>query len=255
MHLNLVLSHFLSSSHLILPLQCWINFKGRWSQKSLTLALLMDSQQPCTARAVTCTVTQIYHGAEGKGVFVYLLLCWVHCRDICRDYCIEEVLFTSSCNCLPPPVGACCNAVCPALLRELKGRIFRVCLGEGMADKWPETCITWGNDQFSAARNHILLPHSLLPELPVLVFRGSHLWDLRQSQKNEKTLFFFLRVASLLLPIIKKAGQSTNETHLNNVHPQVLPQSVFILWPAKIREVGVRYHQNKMIHCREKIIL
>lgn len=45
-HLNLVLSHFLSSSHLILPLQCWINFKGRWSQKSLTLALLMDSHHP-----------------------------------------------------------------------------------------------------------------------------------------------------------------------------------------------------------------
>lgn len=191
MHLNLVLSHFLSSSHLILPLQCWINFKGRWSQKSLTLALLMDSQQPCTARAVTCTVTQIYHGAEGKGVFVYLLLCWVRCRDICRDYCIEEVLFTSSCNCLPPPVGACCNAICPALLWELKGRIFRVCLGEGMADKWPQTCITWGNDQFSPARNHILLPHSLLPEIPVLVFCGSHFWDLRQSQKNEKTSFFF----------------------------------------------------------------
>lgn len=42
-HLKLVLSHFQSSSCWMLLVQHWIKFKGRLSQKSLTLAPLMDS--------------------------------------------------------------------------------------------------------------------------------------------------------------------------------------------------------------------
>lgn len=58
---------------------------------------------------------------------------------------------------------------------------------------------------------------------------------LRQSQKTEKTHYFFiLRMISLLFPVIKKAGQGTNETlHLSNIHPQVCSSLCFYSLTSK----------------------
>lgn len=187
MHLNLVLSHFLSSSHLILPLQCWINFKGRWSQKSFTLALLMDSQQPCTARAVTCTVTQIYHGAGGKekgaggGVCLFIPLLGSlsgHLQRLLRWWGVVYLL-------LEEPVAMQSAQQCR---ESWKGGW----LGQPGRRGWliPEAHRPGASEEMISSLHPQITPCCPTRSC-VLVFCGSHLRYFRQSQKTEKILFFY----------------------------------------------------------------
>lgn len=256
MHLNLVLSHFLSSSHLILPLQCWINFKGHWSQKSLTLALLMDSHHPNAALksdvySKLCLLAQ--WRARGVGV-VYLF------TALLRLAVGIFARITASTRCCLPPCNSLLqwNLLGSAGLRA-KRENTDVCLWE------LDGCLTryiglyhprnWSIVSIQKSRNHTRPSRSLQPGSPDLVFHGFCLWYFRQSQRSKNTLFFS-KDDFFIVSITKKGCQSTEETlHPDNIHPQVLPWSLFLLWPAKIRCVGVRYHPHKRIRCPEKFIM
>lgn len=204
MHLNLVLSHFLSSSHLILPLQCWINFKGHWSQKSLTLALLMDSHHP-NAALKSDVYSKLYllarWRARGVGVVcLFTALLRLAARIFAR--------ITASTRCCLPPCNSLLqwNLLSSAGLRA-KRENTDVCLWE------LDGCLTryiglyhprnWSIVSIQKSRNHTRPSRSLQPESPDLVFHGSCLWYFRQSQRSKNTLFF-LRMTSSLFPSPRK---------------------------------------------------
>lgn len=196
-----------------------------------------------------CTVNYIYWhgGGEGAlGLFIYSTAVLSY-QDICTDYCIDEMLFTSK---------SLLQWNLSSTLWELKKGILRLPVRSG----WPIIKVyrpVSSEELINCFHSETQRPHLaitiLLPESPDLVLYGSHLIFEAVPAEWKNIIFFYRWLLQCFLS--SRNRQGTKETlHLNNIHPQVLPQSV-LLWPANIRWVGVRYHPNKMIHCPEKLIM